>query len=615
MKYRLAAIIPVYLLVLAACYYTAYLLRFDFGISDDRIQQLMATLPIVVSIKLGLLLICGEWRSTFRYATLADLLYLSACSTVAAAICLGINLTLLADNMVPKGVILIDWTLTILAIGTLRSSWRVYREVLQPYLGSSTQSPTLIYGVDDAAIGILKTLQTSRREFRVIGFINDSPITRNSRISGIPVFSGKSNWRSFKRKYGAKHLLIPGTVAGRTVRDVLERCAEAGLKSSIIPAVNELVDGKYRLGVRDVTITDLLRRPPADLDMASIREYVAGRRVLVTGAAGSIGSEICRQALGYDPESLILLDQSEEGVFNIEREHHHLAKERALHFIVGDIGNHDTMSRVMAEYQPQLVFHAAAYKHVPLMELHPQEAIRNNVFGTKNIVDLAHEYGVERFVLISTDKAVRPSSVMGSTKLVAEKYVQSVASYSQTRFITVRFGNVLNSAGSVVPTFRKQIEAGGPITVTHPEMVRFFMTIPEAVQLVHQAGAIGDSGDVLILEMGEPVKIVDLARDMIFLSGLKYPDDIDIVFSGIRPGEKLYEELFYESEEGAKKVHDKIYCASRKSISASEVNYDIAKLSESLCGTRGDALTTLRKVVDRIVSGDQSAKPDLRRAA
>ena len=322
-------------------------------------------------------------------------------------------------------------------------------------------------------------------------------------------------------------------------------------------------------------------------------------RVLVTGGAGSIGSELCRQIRSLKPTSLIIVDQSEIGVFTIEQEFRASRPDQVeLHFVMADILDEGTMSRVMEQHRPEIIFHAAAYKHVPLMEDNPQAAVLNNVMGTKAVVDLADRFDVERFVMISTDKAVRPTSVMGATKLIAEKYLQSVAAESLTKFVAVRFGNVLNSVGSVVPTFRRQIEEGGPVTVTHPDMTRFFMTIPEAVQLVLQAGAIGRSGDVLILDMGEPVKIVDLARDLILLSGLRYPDDIDITFTGMRPGEKLYEELFYASESGAKKVHEKIYTGSAENVPPlTAVIADIRRLEQAAYGERDHMLETLQDVV------------------
>jgi FlaA1/EpsC-like NDP-sugar epimerase len=347
-----------------------------------------------------------------------------------------------------------------------------------------------------------------------------------------------------------------------------------------------------------VEIADLLRREPAELDMGSIREYVTNRRVLVTGAAGSIGSELCRQILTFSPASLVLVDQSEYGIFQMEREFTHRADIPAeLHLEIADVTDSIAIGRIFEEHKPHLVFHAAAYKHVPLMEKNPREAVRNNIGGTRTVVDIAVASDVERFVLISTDKAVAPSSVMGATKLIAEKYVQWASTRSSTEMVTVRFGNVLNSAGSVVPTFRRQIARGGPVTVTHPDMTRFFMTIPEAVQLVLQAGAVGRSGDVLILEMGEPVKILDLAKDMIALSGLKYKEDIDIVFTGIRPGEKLFEELFYPEEEGTKKVHDKIYRSSRDLTNLHQLKADVARLEAAVRDPQSNVGELLKEIV------------------
>jgi len=341
--------------------------------------------------------------------------------------------------------------------------------------------------------------------------------------------------------------------------------------------------------------------------MAGIRTFIHNRVIMVTGASGSIGSEVCRQLLNFGPRKIILLDQSEFGIFQMEQEFLALQKNQSatlpqLEFIVEDITDREAMSRIFMLHRPAVVFHAAAYKHVPLMESNPQAAVRNNIFGTQVLVDVADKFSVERFVMISTDKAVRPTNVMGATKLIAEQYLHSVASYSKTRFITVRFGNVLNSAGSVVPTFRRQIEEGGPVTVTDPEMLRYFMTIPEAVQLVLQSGAIGRTGDVLILDMGEPVRIVDLAKDMIRLSGQRYPDDIDIVYTGLRPGEKLYEELFYETEQDAVRIHEKIFRAPRESdTGAMSMKDELALLARHLNSGREELREVLWQVTSMIV--------------
>jgi FlaA1/EpsC-like NDP-sugar epimerase len=351
------------------------------------------------------------------------------------------------------------------------------------------------------------------------------------------------------------------------------------------------------------------------LDLNGIRSVLADRVILVTGAAGSIGSEVCRQLLTFGPRRIVLLDQSEFGIFQMEQEfeslHHQMDRYKCqLEFIVEDITDPHAMTRLFMQHRPAVVFHAAAYKHVPLMETNPQAAVRNNVFGTRVLVDLAHKFSVERFVMISTDKAVRPTNVMGATKLIAEQYLHSVSSRSKTRFITVRFGNVLNSAGSVVPTFRRQIEEGGPVTVTDPEMQRYFMTIPEAVQLVLQSGAVGEGGDVLILDMGEPVKIVDLAKDMIRLSGQEYPTDIDIVYTGLRPGEKLYEELFYETEVNSSRVHEKILRAPRAAdVKPSVVEAELLQLSQHLHASREELREVLWQVTSRIVNDASAAQP------
>jgi FlaA1/EpsC-like NDP-sugar epimerase len=474
----------------------------------------------------------------------------------------------------------------------------------------------MVYGAGADAVSILRALRAASSEHDIVAFLDPDGSPERTLISGVPVVNFHGNMARTAARFDAKHLFIPGCVSGRTVRDLYQLCQDVAVKAHVIPAIGEIVDGRVKLSIRDVTISDLLRREPAQLDTAGISGCITDKVVLVTGAAGSIGSELCRQIIGFHPTKLILVDQSEFGVFQVEQEFAAKpAGDVELFYVIADVNDQATLSRVFSEHQPDLVFHAAAYKHVPLMEENPQIAIRNNVLGTKSIVDLADRFGVDRFVLISTDKAVRPTSVMGSTKLVAEKYLQAVAATSKTQFITVRFGNVLNSAGSVVPTFRRQILAGGPLTVTHPEMTRFFMTIPEAVQLVLQAGAVGGSGQVLILDMGEPVKILDLARDMIALSGLRYPDDIDIVFTGLRPGEKMYEELFYGNEKHAQKVHAKIFCAEREPISQGTIKLEISRLERAILASRSEARNVLGQVIAGFVNEPADDSQPARKAA
>ena len=599
MKYRLIATLPLYLALYALSLTAAFLLRFDLEIDADVTHRLLDSLPLALCAKGVMFIATREWRRRHRYTTMNDIVSIVATASLSSAILLAVHLSGAMGNSLPRSVIAIDWLLTILCTSLLRAAVRVVLESSRYGDAKPTKLRTLVFGTDSKSIAILRALQSAKSEYKVVALVDLS--------GGVPVVTSRRGVAQIARRFDASHLLIPNGIPGHTVRELHQVCQEEGLTARVIPDVNEIVAGRVKLTLRDVTISDLLRREPTQLDMASIIGCIADKTVLVTGAAGSIGSECCRQIVDLKPKTLILVDQSEFGMFQIEQE---LVAQKItdvnLVYIISDVNDQITLGRVFGEYLPDLVFHAAAYKHVPLMEHNVQIAIRNNVLGTKSIVDLADRFGVERFVMISTDKAVRPTSIMGSTKLVGEKYLQAVATKSTTKFITVRFGNVLNSAGSVVPTFRRQILEGGPITVTHPDMTRFFMTIPEAVQLVLQAGAIGDSGEVLILDMGEPVKIVDLARDMIGLSGLRYPEDVDIVFTGLRPGEKMYEELFYGNEKSAKKIHEKIFCAEREPIQPSLIKRHIQELERASRGTSAEAREAIQSVVASYVDEVES---------
>ena len=603
MPHRLAIILPVYLALYSLAYALAYAVRFDFDVPPDFAVIARGTLPFVLAIKFGFCLLLREWKRTYRYVTVTDLVALGAASLGSALTILLFDTVALSGIQIPRAVIWADLALSLLAVGILRIAYRAYIELVRPRILKRKKQRALIYGVRPASLAILRMLQATQpieNKYRVKGFIDPADETQNSWIGGLPVFASTIDWQQLRKQTKARHLLIPGGTPGRIVRDLLHKCAEHGIRAHVIPMVDDMIHGRFTLGVRDVTVNDLLRREPNQLDLDSIRGYVSGRRVLVTGGAGSIGSELCRQIWELGPEALIVYDQSEFGVFTLEREFAaQYGEKAAVRFLVADVNDETTLDRVFGEYRPEVVFHAAAYKHVPLMEDNPQSAIVNNIFGTKAVASAADRWNAERFVLISTDKAVRPSSVMGATKLLAERYVQALARTSETSFMIVRFGNVLNSLGSVVPTFRKQIEAGGPITVTHPEMKRFFMTIPEAVQLVIQAGAIGPSGHVMILDMGEPVRIVDLAKDLILLSGLRYSDDIDIVFSGIRPGEKLEEELFYPAEAGARPIHDKIFCgAAPENVTMLRMIKELNELEHSATQSARQARAALVRIAE-----------------
>jgi len=603
MPNRLAIILPVYLLLYSLSYALAYAVRFDFDVPRDFVLVAWSTLPFVLAIKFGFCLLFREWKGTYRYVTVTDLAALVAVSLCSALGILLFDGLVLTGVQIPRAVVCADLALSLLAVGTLRTAYRAYIELLRPRIIKRKKQRALIYGVQPASLAILRMLQATQpieNKYRMKGFIDPGLETQKSWIGGLPVFPASIDWQQLRRETKARHLLIPGGTPGRIVRDLLHQCAENGIRAHVIPMVDDMIHGRFTLGVRDVTVNDLLRREPNQLDLGAIQDYIAGRRVIVTGGAGSIGSELCRQIWEFGPASLIVFDQSEFGVFTLEREFaSQYGPQSGVRFIVADVNDEAALDRIFGEERPQVVFHAAAYKHVPLMEDNPQSAIVNNIFGTKAVASAADRWNVERFVLISTDKAVRPSSVMGATKLLAERFVQALARNSETLFMIVRFGNVLNSLGSVVPTFRKQIESGGPITVTHPDMKRFFMTIPEAVQLVIQAGAIGPSGHVMILDMGEPVRIVDLAKDLILLSGLRCPDDIEIVFSGIRPGEKLEEELFYPAEAGARPIHDKIFCgAAPENVTMLRMLKELNDLEQAATGSSARARAALVRIAE-----------------
>ncbi len=598
MRFRLVAALPVYLTLYTVSLTVAFLLRFDLRMSAETWRTLFAVLPFTLLIKSIVFVMGREWNRYHRYTTMSDLAYIIGLRTIGSLLVFSFFSTGISDVVPPRSVMAIDWVLSILGTIVLRASIRYVREQYGLQMRKCERKRTLVYGADINAVSIVRLLRTTAADHEIVAFLDPFDSAEHTLIGGIPVVNYCDDIAGAAAKYKAGHLFIPGSVSGRTVRGLYQYCQDAGVKAHVIPAISEIVSGRVKLSISDVTISDLLRREPTQLDMEGIAGFITEKVVLVTGAAGSIGSELCRQIIEFNPTKVVLVDQSEFGMFQIEQGFVvQDLKGVELVYVIADVNDQPTLSRVFSEHQPDMVFHAAAYKHVPLMEDNPQIAIRNNVLGTKSVVDLADRFGVQHFVLISTDKAVRPTSIMGSTKLVAEKYLQAVAATSKTKFITVRFGNVLNSAGSVVPTFRRQILEGGPVTVTHPEMTRFFMTIPEAVQLVLQASALGDSGQVLILDMGEPVKILDLARDMISLSGLRYPDDIDIEFTGLRPGEKMYEELFYGNEKRAQKVHPKIFCAEREPISLLAIKQNISRLERAIQGNRAEARKTLGDVI------------------
>jgi FlaA1/EpsC-like NDP-sugar epimerase len=385
-------------------------------------------------------------------------------------------------------------------------------------------------------------------------------------------------------------------LSGKQLRQLLDDCEKVAINVRVIPSFGELMDNRFNFQVRDPDIGDLLQRDPVQLNNDKIESLLEGRTVMVTGAGGSIGSEICRQVLAFNPAKLLLVERNENALFLVERELQEVTAETQLVPSIADILDRERLGVVFSEHRPDIVFHAAAHKHVPMMEHNPGEAIKNNILGTRMVAELADAYNAREFVMISTDKAVNPTSVMGSSKHLAERFVHTFSEGSNTKFVVVRFGNVLGSNGSVVPIFSEQIRRGGPITVTHPDIERYFMTIPEASQLVLQAAAMGDGGEIFVLDMGESVKIVDLARDMIRLSGLQ-PDDIEIVFTGLRPGEKLYEELYFDNEEMLPTPHPKVFVAYHRPFEIDEVRASIDSLAAIMHGSAEEVRAELKRFI------------------
>lgn len=566
-------------MIFLAVYWVAFGLRFDFAIPQDTITVFWANLPWIIAMKLGVFFVCGHFQGWWRYVTFADLTNLLKAASLAFVIAMALD-RLLALHL-PRVVLVLDCVITIFALGGLRSCWRLAQELKFPLAGGTPPHRALLVGTGQSA-GVLANQIHAHPDlgYRVCGFLETNGCSVGRRLGGIRVLGKPEHAAELAKASRADEVLvIAGSLAGGRLRQLMKQCAGAGLSLKIIPPVQDLFRGTSQVPIRNVEISDLLRRDPVELDDSAIGSLLKGRTVMVTGAGGSIGSEICRQLLKYQPGVLMLVGKGEHSLFKIEGELQRIAQQTKLICRIGDVTDEGRMRRLFEEHHPEIVFHAAAHKHVPMMEDNVGEAVKNNVLGTRRIAELADEFGVSRFVFISTDKAVNPSSVMGVTKQISERWVHALSQESSTRFMVVRFGNVLGSAGSVVPTFLEQIKRGGPITITDERMTRFFMTIPEASQLVLQAMAMGRGGEIFVLDMGEPLRIVDLAHDLVRLSGL--PDDaIEIVFTGPRPGEKLHEELYLADEETTATSHHKLRSAFARPYSISEVRSVTSELEE-----------------------------------
>jgi FlaA1/EpsC-like NDP-sugar epimerase len=567
-------------LVFALVYWFAFSLRFEFKLSREDWTLLGITGIGIVLIKLMVFYSSGHCHRSWHSVSFSDLVALLRAATISVVIIAALDGLLVNTFHPPRLVLALDWALTILVLGGLRALSRLSREELSPRLWRAGYRKALIVGANQSGETLARHLMADRRlKYLVAGFLDQDPARHGSTVGGIPVLGDPKKALSIAHALGVEDILvISGVLTGTQLRGLMEGCNQSGLALKVIPAYDDLLATSYTAQIRDVDINDLLRREPVQLNSDAISSLIAGRTVLVTGAGGSIGSEICRQVLKFRPKTLIMVERAENSLFLVEQEFRALRTESQVIPCIADITDCSRIDQVFRLYQPSIVFHAAAHKHVPMMEYNPGEAIKNNVLGTRRLAELANDHGVQEFVMISTDKAVNPTSIMGVSKQLAERFVHAFSEVATTKFVVVRFGNVLASNGSVVPIFQEQIRRGGPITVTHPEIERFFMTIPEASQLVLQAAAMGKGGEIFVLDMGESVRIVDLARDLIRLSGLK-PDDIEIVYTGLRPGEKLYEELYFEDEEMQKTPHSKVFVAYHRPYKLQEVREAIGELS------------------------------------
>jgi FlaA1/EpsC-like NDP-sugar epimerase len=558
-------------LIASLVWYFAFQLRFNFEIPQNYIDVCWKTLPAVLLIELICFYIFGLYRGLWRFASLPDLKRIIKAVALSALIIAFVSLFVRSEIVVPRAVVILNPLLLVLLMGGSRFIYRAWKErrLFNPI--STQGKPVIIIGVEDASISLIKEL-TKSHEWRVVAILDESANLQGREFLNVRVEGKLKDLAKVAKKYMSQHCIIAMPSANHNERKKAAHLAsELDLTVLTLPSMNDLISGKISVSqIRRIDVEDLLGRDVVDLDNRGLSELLSDNTIMVTGAAGSIGSELCRQALAFQPRKLLCIDISEYALYTLQQEFERLSITTNIIYIVADVKNKERIKRVLSEHHPKVVLHAAAYKHVPMMENNNVvEALINNAYGTYQIASACQAAQVEKFVLVSTDKAVNPTNVMGASKRLAELICQSLQTMkvaqksSKTQFITVRFGNVLGSSGSVIPKFREQIAIGGPITITHPEITRYFMSIPEATQLVLQAGTMGNGGEIYVLDMGEPVKILDLAKDMIKLSGLQH-DEIQIEFTGLRPGEKLYEELLANDENTLPTTHEKLRIAQAR---------------------------------------------------
>ena len=601
------------LLVLSLAFALAFGVRFDFDLPYAMFKRFLFLWPYVVALEIAILHVAGVPRYAWRYVGVREAtriaLAIGASSSVLLVARVGAGLyeatwSAATWAVVPYGVIIVNFALAFLGVAGSRFAWRALvegRSRRRHRGGLGAGAATLLVGAGRAGVQVSREIG-GRPDLGLnpVAFVDDDPAKLGQVLNGVPVRGRTEDIAKLVREHAITEVVITiASASGADIRRIVSLCEDAHVTAKIIPGISEILDGKVALSrIRAVSIEDLLGREAVQLERDLVQTFVRGRTIVVTGAGGSIGSELCRQIARVHPARLVLIERAEPALFTVTRELRLLYPDLRIEAALADVSDAPRIDALFARHRPDVVFHAAAHKHVPLMEDNPGEAIKNNVFGTKVVADAASKAAVGTFVFVSTDKAVNPTSIMGASKRVAEVYMQAMAQSSSTHFVAVRFGNVLGSAGSVIPIFQRQIQAGGPVTVTHPKMKRYFMTIPEASQLVMQAGAMGAGGEIFVLDMGEPVRIVDLAYDLIKLSGFEPGVDIPVVFSGVRPGEKLFEELGFDAELMDKTRHPKIFVGRLRAPELDEVHAALQILEGCIeAHSRRDVMDALRILV------------------
>ena len=605
-KYRRILVILFHLGLIIVSYLGSFYLRFEFTFPKEYfVSVIPKTLPLLILIKLLFFYFFGLYSGLWRYVSIGDLWKIFLANAVSSVTFFSAVVFYHGLFGFPRSVIIIDFILCLGFVSGVRFFARLIRETAKIDLFQKRRK-AIIIGAGDAGVLTLKECQNNPvMDLEVVGFIDDDTAKKGHSIYGVKVFGGRKIIPDFVASLEVEEIIIAiPSVKGDAIRDILSYCEQTDAKIKIIPGLDKILTGRLEVKPRAIKPEDLLGREAVEIDESEISSYIKNKRILVTGAGGSIGSELCRQIARFSPEHIIFIDNHENYVYYLGVEFNTKFRHIKYNTVIGDIKDISVLRGIFSKYKPQVVFHAAAHKHVPLMEENPSAAVKNNVIGTRNLIYASSHYGVERFVLISTDKAVNPTSVMGATKRIAEKILQAKSKKSRTKFMAVRFGNVLGSSGSVIPLFKKQIEEGGPVTVTDPEVKRYFMSIPEAAQLVLQAGALGSGGEIFILDMGEQIKITDLAENMIALSGLKVGKDIEIKFIGLRPGEKLYEEILLDKEKDKVTKNEKIYVTTPENFDPSKIRKQIREL-EHLANGRNDA-----KIIQKIKEMVPNYTPD-----